>query len=151
MTKKLSFFQTKLSLESCQSQNEFQSDPDAFDKIQQSFKLPKCCLFPLNNSFVAYDDVKTGHKFVVPNGEESQKLRQFFEGRDYLFFVQNLDLLAKTCTGGLLFLVGDTLAGVMLDDAYGFLMGESSVDYFIEVAISFSKPRKASLKRDLKT
>jgi hypothetical protein len=30
------------------------------DKLEQGFKLPRSCLFPLNNAYVAYDDVATG-------------------------------------------------------------------------------------------
>lgn len=130
-------FQIKLDLESCHSQAAFQNDRNVVDTIQQSFKLPKCCLFPVNNAYVSYDDIRTGHKFVVANGDENKKLRQFFEDKDYLFFVQNLDLLTKTCTGGLLFVVGDTLAGVLLDNAFEFLMDGCSLDDFIEVRKNF--------------
>jgi hypothetical protein len=75
----------------------------------QSFKLPRSCLFPLNNAYVGCNDLLSGLKFVVSKEAEAQKLKQFFPDHDYLFFAQNLDLLTKSCTGGLLFFNGQVL------------------------------------------
>jgi hypothetical protein len=104
-----------------------------FFRIQQGFKLPRSCLFPLNNAYVCHDDIASGHKFVISKEDETQKLKPFFQDYDYLFFAQNLDLLTKTCSGGLLFFTGQTIVGVILKDAYTFLMDGSSVEEFIQV------------------
>ena len=85
----------KLTIETCSGLRDFQPDRNASDKIEQGFKLPRSCLFPLNNAYVGHDDVANGTKFVISKEEEKQKLKPFFQEYDYLFFAQNLDLLTK--------------------------------------------------------
>ena len=71
----------------------------------------------------------------MAKGEEVQKLQALISGIDYLFFSQNLDLMSKTCTAGLLFVVGESLVGVLLKDGYNFLMDNRLIDQFIEVSL----------------
>jgi hypothetical protein len=118
---------------------DFQNEKNIVDRIQQGFKLPRSCLFPLNNAYVGNDDVVSGVKFVVSKEEEAEKLKPFFQDYDYLFFAQNLDILTKTCSGGLLFLSGQTLVGVMLKDAYSFLMDGSRLNDFLAEYILFAE------------
>ena len=42
------------------------------------------------------------------------------------------DLTTKTCNGGLLYVNGTVLIGVVLKDAYNFLMDYSSLDKFVQ-------------------
>ncbi len=124
--------QVKLTIETCFGLKDFQNGKNVVDRIQQGFKLPRSCLFPLNNAYVGYDDIVSGTKFVISKEDEAQKLKPFFQDYDYLFFAQNLDILTKTCSGGLLFFTGKTVVGVMLKDAYSFLMDGSLLNKFIE-------------------
>ena len=120
-------------METCTALSGFQPDKSVNDRLRQSFKLPRSCLFPINNAYVGFDDVVSGHKFVVAKGDEVQKLLQRIDGIDYLFFSQNLDLLTKTCTAGLLFVVDKSLVGVLLKDGFNFLMDNGLLDRFFEV------------------
>ena len=43
--------------------------------------------------------------------------------------------MSKTCTAGLLFVVGESLVGVLLKDGYNFLMDNRLIDQFIEVSL----------------
>ena len=42
------------------------------------------------------------------------------------------DLTTKTCNGGLLYVNGTVLVGVVLKDAYNFLMDYSSLEKFVQ-------------------
>ena len=129
----------KLTIETCSGLRDFQNEKNVVDRIQQGFKQPRSCLFPLNNAYVGYDDVVSGLKFVISKEDEAQKLKPFFQDYDYLFVAQNLDILTKTCSGGLLFIIGQTVVGVMLKDAYSFLMDGSLLDAFLEEYIFFAE------------